>query len=89
MTLATQTAWFEALGPREQFWMIDKYCETAGLELDLEDLARQVVENTAGLRRIDMQNEIDWLLWKHRSEPYPEMRDKYLEYALRDKEKAA
>ena len=88
MTLASQTAWFEALGPREQFWMLDKLASIAGLELDLDDLARQSAE-ASFLNPTAIDREINYLLLNDCAGPRHEMRDKYLEYALMEQEKAA
>lgn len=81
-SLADIEAAFKSLGPREQFWMLDKLASIAGLELDLDDLARQSAEASfMGPRSIGQ--EVSRLLWLHHAEPYHEMRDKYLAYAFR------
>lgn len=80
-SLADIEAAFEAVGPREQFWLLDKLAGIAGLELDLDDLARQSARNE--WTENSMQREVDQLLFSHRIEPYHQMRDKYLAYAFR------
>lgn len=81
-SLADIVSAFEALGPREQFWMLDKLASIAGLELDLDDLAQQSAENTV-LCTLNAQGEVDQLLFNHRPEPYHELRDKSLAHAFK------
>lgn len=81
-SLADIEAAFEALDPRDQIGLLDRLALSAGLELDLDDLAQQSAE-ASFLNPSEIEGEVSRLLWLHHSEPYYHLRDRYLAYAFR------
>jgi hypothetical protein len=78
---------FKSLGTRNRFYMLTKLADIAGLELDVEDLARQVAENSIyTLVSEDAEKqfteEYEYLLGEHDPRKFSEIRDARLAHAF-------